>query len=170
MPNIVIYRCTCTWLFSNTDINPLKRDLSSWTYTQMRVAINNSTGRLPMLASGDAGISRAPVTRLLSNSDITLLEACREEFHRRLKSYNNWKARNATRMGTNEHTAPKRLLHEGAVPFLTTRRIQNITILRKVEVDINSLAEVRRVGLGKSNTPQWFDFQSSIENRAFVCH
>jgi len=46
-----------------------KYDLSKWKYAELRDTINTSC-------------------------DIELLEACREEFHRRLKVYHAWKARN----------------------------------------------------------------------------
>ena len=44
-------------------------DLSKWKYAELRDTINTSC-------------------------DIELLEACREEFHRRLKVYHAWKAKN----------------------------------------------------------------------------
>ncbi|XP_063718302.1 unconventional myosin-VI-like isoform X2 [Symsagittifera roscoffensis] len=47
-----------------------KYDLSSYTYAELRDTINTSC-------------------------DIELLESCREEFHRRLKVYHNWKANQA---------------------------------------------------------------------------
>jgi myosin-6 len=46
-----------------------KYDLSKWKYAELRDTINTSC-------------------------DIDLLEACREEFHRRLKVYHAWKAKN----------------------------------------------------------------------------
>lgn len=46
-----------------------KFDLSKWKYAELRDAINTSC-------------------------DIELLEACREEFHRRLKVYHAWKSKN----------------------------------------------------------------------------
>ena len=46
-----------------------KYDLSNWKYAELRDTINTSC-------------------------DIDLLEACREEFHRRLKVYHAWKAKN----------------------------------------------------------------------------
>ena len=46
-----------------------KYDLSKWKYAELRDTINTSC-------------------------DIELLEACREEFHRRLKVYHAWKAKN----------------------------------------------------------------------------
>uniref|UniRef100_H2YSJ3 Unconventional myosin-VI n=1 Tax=Ciona savignyi TaxID=51511 RepID=H2YSJ3_CIOSA len=59
-----------------------KNDLSKWKYTELRDAINTST-------------------------DIQLLEECREEFHRRLKVYHMWKAKNKARNQTQEMRAPK---------------------------------------------------------------
>ncbi|CAL8140875.1 unnamed protein product [Orchesella dallaii] len=49
-----------------------KHDLSGWKYSELRDTINTSC-------------------------DVELLEACREEFHRRLKVYHAWKARNSSR-------------------------------------------------------------------------
>lgn len=46
-----------------------KHDLSKWKYAELRDAINTSC-------------------------DLELLEACREEFHRRLKVYHAWKSKN----------------------------------------------------------------------------
>ena len=46
-----------------------KYDLSKWKYAELRDAINTSC-------------------------DLELLEACREEFHRRLKVYHAWKSKN----------------------------------------------------------------------------
>ena len=54
-----------------------KYDLSNWKYAELRDTINTSC-------------------------DIDLLEACREEFHRRLKVYHAWKAKNRkTKNATN---------------------------------------------------------------------
>lgn len=57
--------------------NRKKYNLESWNYAQLRDTINTS-------------------------SDIELLEACREEFHRRLKVYHQWKFR----MNNNKQTKP----------------------------------------------------------------
>jgi myosin-6 len=51
-----------------------KYDLSKWKYAELRDTINTSC-------------------------DIELLEACREEFHRRLKVYHAWKAKNKKKGG-----------------------------------------------------------------------
>ena len=50
-------------------LKPSKYDLSNWKYAELRDTINTSC-------------------------DIDLLEACREEFHRRLKVYHAWKSKN----------------------------------------------------------------------------
>merc|ERR1711962_1928862 len=49
-----------------------KYNLAKWKYAELRDTINTSC-------------------------DIELLEACREEFHRRLKVYHAWKAKNKKR-------------------------------------------------------------------------
>lgn len=54
--------------------------LETWNYAQLRDTINTS-------------------------NDIELLEACREEFHRRLKVYHQWKHRNNSRSTTNTSMA-----------------------------------------------------------------
>ncbi|KAF5299207.1 hypothetical protein FQA39_LY02380 [Lamprigera yunnana] len=66
--------------------NKSKYDLSKWKYSELRDTINTSC-------------------------DIELLEACRHEFHRRLKVYHAWKAKNRKRtiMDENER-APKSVM------------------------------------------------------------
>ncbi|NWH75002.1 MYO6 protein, partial [Piaya cayana] len=59
-----------------------KHDLSKWKYAELRDTINTSC-------------------------DIELLAACREEFHRRLKVYHAWKAKNKKRNAETEQRAPK---------------------------------------------------------------
>uniref|UniRef100_A0A8C4W371 Unconventional myosin-VI n=1 Tax=Gopherus evgoodei TaxID=1825980 RepID=A0A8C4W371_9SAUR len=59
-----------------------KHDLSKWKYAELRDTINTST-------------------------DIELLAACREEFHRRLKVYHAWKSKNKKRNTETEQRAPK---------------------------------------------------------------
>ncbi|XP_078700157.1 unconventional myosin-VI-like isoform X6 [Branchiostoma floridae x Branchiostoma belcheri] len=59
-----------------------KYELSKWKYAELRDAINTSC-------------------------DVELLEACREEFHRRLKVYHAWKTKNKKRTaGTEDERAP----------------------------------------------------------------
>ncbi|XP_066985117.1 myosin heavy chain 95F isoform X5 [Macrobrachium rosenbergii] len=63
-----------------------KYDLSKWKYAELRDTINTSC-------------------------DLELLEACREEFHRRLKVYHAWKAKNKKRTTMEENQrAPKSVL------------------------------------------------------------
>ena len=70
-----------------------KFDLSKWKYAELRDTINTSC-------------------------DIELLEACREEFHRRLKVYHAWKARNKKKSSTFDENmrAPSMLMEESAKP------------------------------------------------------
>ncbi|GAB1606978.1 unconventional myosin-VI-like isoform X2 [Argonauta hians] len=56
-----------------------KYDLSKWKYAELRDAINTSC-------------------------DLELLEACREEFHRRLKVYHSWKSKNKKRDENSQRT------------------------------------------------------------------
>ncbi|XP_044259516.1 myosin heavy chain 95F isoform X1 [Tribolium madens] len=67
-----------------------KYDLTKWKYSELRDTINTSC-------------------------DIELLEACRHEFHRRLKVYHAWKAKNRKRtiMDENER-APRSVLESAA--------------------------------------------------------
>lgn len=59
-----------------------KHDLTSWKYAELRDTINTSC-------------------------DIELLDACRQEFHRRLKVYHQWKKQNKARV-TDPEGAPQR--------------------------------------------------------------
>ncbi|ELT99775.1 hypothetical protein CAPTEDRAFT_154601 [Capitella teleta] len=76
-----------------------KVDLSKWKYAELRDAINTSC-------------------------DVEMLEACREEFHRRLKVYHSWKTKNKKRSvataGGEEERAPKAVVenaqHSAAAP------------------------------------------------------
>uniref|UniRef100_A0A914ELL3 Myosin motor domain-containing protein n=1 Tax=Acrobeloides nanus TaxID=290746 RepID=A0A914ELL3_9BILA len=64
------------------DKSKSRYDLSSWKYADLRDTINTS-------------------------NDIELLEACRQEFHRRLKQYQDWKAKNEnTQQNTHQQRAP----------------------------------------------------------------
>jgi len=45
--------------------------------------------------------------------DIALLEACREEFHRRLKVYHEWKQKNVKHGDAVDHRAPQMILDAG---------------------------------------------------------
>jgi myosin-6 len=67
-----------------------KHDLSKWKYSELRDTINTSC-------------------------DIELLEACRHEFHRRLKVYHAWKAKNRKRTTMEENErAPKSVMEAAA--------------------------------------------------------
>lgn len=74
-----------------------KHDLTSWKYAELRDTINTSC-------------------------DIELLEACRQEFHRRLKVYHQWKKQNKARVvdpqGASQR-APQEIMQtaEGAPPL-----------------------------------------------------
>lgn len=46
-------------------------------------------------------------------SDMELLDACREEFHRRLKVYHAWKMRNRKQEEAPEQRAPKDVIEAG---------------------------------------------------------
>ncbi|KAJ3665011.1 hypothetical protein Zmor_000532 [Zophobas morio] len=66
-----------------------KYDLSKWKYSELRDTINTSC-------------------------DIELLEACRHEFHRRLKVYHAWKAKNRKRTIMDENERAPRSVMESA--------------------------------------------------------
>ena len=74
-----------------------KHDLSKWKYAELRDTINTSC-------------------------DIELLEACREEFHRRLKVYHAWKAKNRKKNTTFNDSirAPTSILEEANKPALAS--------------------------------------------------
>ncbi|KAK9506770.1 hypothetical protein O3M35_008647 [Rhynocoris fuscipes] len=69
--------------------NNSKYDLSKWKYSELRDTINTSC-------------------------DIDLLEACRVEFHRRLKIYHAWKAKNRHRSVMNENERAPRSVMDAA--------------------------------------------------------
>ncbi|XP_053603321.1 myosin heavy chain 95F isoform X2 [Plodia interpunctella] len=71
-----------------------KYDLSKWKYSELRDTINTSC-------------------------DIELLEACRHEFHRRLKVYHAWKAKNARKSTMAEQErAPQSIMEAAKTPRL----------------------------------------------------
>lgn len=76
-----------------------KFDLSKWKYAELRDTINTSC-------------------------DIDLLEACREEFHRRLKVYHAWKAKNRKKNSTfnDSMRAPTSILEEANRSSMGTMR------------------------------------------------
>ncbi|XP_059475767.1 myosin heavy chain 95F isoform X2 [Neocloeon triangulifer] len=74
--------------------NKGKYDLSKWKYSELRDTINTSC-------------------------DIELLEACRVEFHRRLKVYHAWKAKNKRRSTMEENErAPRSIMEQANKPLL----------------------------------------------------
>ncbi|XP_063377350.1 myosin heavy chain 95F [Cydia fagiglandana] len=74
-----------------------KHDLSKWKYSELRDTINTSC-------------------------DIELLEACRHEFHRRLKVYHAWKAKNARKTTMNEQErAPQSIMDAAKTPRLPAK-------------------------------------------------
>jgi len=82
-----------------------KYDLSKWKYAELRDTINTSC-------------------------DIELLEACREEFHRRLKVYHAWKARNKKKDSPFDENirAPTSILKEAnKAPTMGGKRITTST-------------------------------------------
>ncbi|XP_052809072.1 unconventional myosin-VI-like isoform X2 [Mya arenaria] len=64
-----------------------KLDLSKWKYAELRDAINTSC-------------------------DMELLDACRAEFHRRLKVYHSWKSKNKKQGAKKEERAPHQVQEE----------------------------------------------------------
>ncbi|XP_032513107.2 myosin heavy chain 95F isoform X2 [Danaus plexippus] len=75
-----------------------KYDLSKWKYSELRDTINTSC-------------------------DIELLEACRHEFHRRLKVYHAWKAKNARKSTLEQERAPQSIMDAAKAPRVTTGAI-----------------------------------------------
>lgn len=77
--------------FSNKKQEALhkKHDLSKWKYADLRDTINTSV-------------------------DVDLLEACREEFHRRLKVYHAWKLKNSSKSQANKAARAPAALHSSA--------------------------------------------------------
>jgi myosin-6 len=83
-----------------------KYDLSKWKYSELRDAINTSC-------------------------DIELLEACRHEFHRRLKVYHAWKAKNRKRTTMDENErAPRSVMENGNYCSIPNRLLSSLTDVR----------------------------------------
>ncbi|KAL7987945.1 hypothetical protein Chor_006864 [Crotalus horridus] len=83
-----------------------KHDLSKWKYADLRDTINTSC-------------------------DIELLAACREEFHRRLKVYHAWKAKNKKRNAEMEQRAPK------SVTDYAQQNPVNQSVRQQQEIEMN---------------------------------
>nr|CAI5863971.1 unnamed protein product [Callosobruchus analis] len=91
---------------THKDVNAKnKYDLSKWKYSELRDTINTSC-------------------------DIELLEACRHEFHRRLKVYHAWKAKNRKRTVTTyeDERAPRSVLESAAKSAQRTAQ-QKVAVL-----------------------------------------
>lgn len=66
-----------------------KYDLGNWKYADLRDAINTS-------------------------NDVEMLKACKEEFHRRLRIYNEWKSRNTANRDQPPARAPLSVYNESS--------------------------------------------------------
>lgn len=75
-------------LASTPALNNNKYDLSKWKYSDLRDTINTSC-------------------------DLELLEACKREFHRRLKVYHAWKSKHSRTNGDYEERAPSSVMQDG---------------------------------------------------------
>ncbi|XP_063168943.1 unconventional myosin-VI isoform X2 [Candoia aspera] len=84
-----------------------KHELSKWKYAELRDTINTSC-------------------------DIELLAACREEFHRRLKVYHAWKAKNKKRNAEMEQRAPK-----SVTDYAQQNPASQLSIRQQQEIEIN---------------------------------
>ena len=91
----VFYKALLLSVAAQREANANKKyDLSKWKYAELRDTINTSCdiellGGFPFYC-----------TILLTVTMILSSEACREEFHRRLKVYHAWKARNKRKDST----------------------------------------------------------------------
>lgn len=118
-----------------------KHDLSKWKYAELRDAINTSC-------------------------DLDLLEACREEFHRRLKVYHAWKSKNkkqaaatSTNGGTNRggpgNGIPSSNTGAGALEETSERAPQSIIAqLNDVHISSSSQSTPKKTSPSSKNNPQ----------------
>ncbi|XP_071535802.1 myosin heavy chain 95F isoform X4 [Panulirus ornatus] len=106
-----------------------KYDLSKWKYAELRDTINTSC-------------------------DLELLEACRAEFHRRLKVYHAWKAKNKKRTTMEENQrAPKSVLDAG--PLLRgSCSAQEVIHAHRPEPEVMKFDDVCLSGQAKANPPR----------------
>lgn len=90
-----------------------KHDLSKWKYSELRDVINTSCDLELLEVRGASGFSE--FRNIVLTCLIHSLQACRHEFHRRLKVYHAWKAKNKKRttMEDNER-APKSVMEAAA--------------------------------------------------------
>lgn len=109
---------------SFTSASGRKYDLSKWKYAELRDAINTSC-------------------------DIELLEACREEFHRRLKVYHAWKSKNKKQNGSDAHNGTG-----GDVPSPTSQRAP-ASIIDHDEIQLMGLNGTRPLSATTGNDFSW---------------
>ena len=85
--------------------------------------------------------------------DIELLEACRQEFHRRLKVYHHWKKQNKARVTDPQgapQRAPQEIMQTGSYGRISCS--QTKTKIRKFCTDTTSVfPEAGDVDVGKKN-------------------
>lgn len=106
-----------------------KYDLSKWKYSELRDTINTSC-------------------------DIELLEACRIEFHRRLKVYHAWKAKNRKRTTMDENErAPRSVMDAAArVPRAPIKALANASSQRYFRIPFVRGTGANNSGGGNDST------------------
>ena len=90
---------SATYLTKQQEAVAKKYDLSKWRFAELRDTINTSCGKGKSVGVLYRRLSLSPSPPppppLCSCApDIDLLEACRNEFHRRLRVYHAWKMKN----------------------------------------------------------------------------
>ncbi|KAK6727664.1 hypothetical protein RB195_005387 [Necator americanus] len=124
-----------------------KYDLSNWRYAELRDTINTST-------------------------DMDLLLACKEEFHRRLRIYNAWKSRNQSERDTVTQRAPSAVYANAQIsertiiapqvnPALTMQRYFKVPFSRPADIyKTNNDTRVLQQGLWYAHfNGQWIQRQ-----------
>ncbi|CAF4171515.1 unnamed protein product, partial [Rotaria sp. Silwood2] len=116
-----------------------KHDLSNHTYAQLRDLINTSC-------------------------DVELLEACREEFHRRLKVYHAWRSKNRKgknpsalddQMDEDEERAPKDILNNMVPPSMTGGPLKSTESLKKPR-QLTTNVSLKTISAGKGAEQRYF--------------
>ncbi|CAD6190954.1 unnamed protein product [Caenorhabditis auriculariae] len=110
-----------------------KYDLSNWKYADLRDTINNSNGWFFFYNSHIRHIV----------SDVELLLACKEEFHRRLRIYNQWKSDNTASRDLPPSRAPLAVYNESSTIRNNMAPHMNpaLTLQRYFKVPFNSKTE-----------------------------
>lgn len=110
-----------------------KYDLSKWKYSELRDTINTSC-------------------------DIELLEACRIEFHRRLKVYHAWKAKNRRRTTMDENERAPRSVMDAAskVPRTQAKAITTQSSQRYFRIPFIRPANQNNGAVLDSNKRGWW--------------